>query len=153
MSYVTPITDRKNMDIVNQTSKGYFNLSDWNRIYGNALHVNGEIASRFGGAPTFTIISTPTSTTIPSPSVFNQLLTNIHAMQQLMSVYLYMVTLPTIRTDWSFEETFSYIHVNVWEQLLDLIHVNLPTIELRFPITGIAITGADRTRNSMFRIS
>jgi len=42
-TWITPITDRQEADIVNQTAKAYLNAADFNRIEGNIAYLQAEL--------------------------------------------------------------------------------------------------------------
>ena len=43
MAWVTPIVDRALSDITGRTSKGFFNVADWERIDGNTAVIKAML--------------------------------------------------------------------------------------------------------------
>lgn len=77
MRYRPPITDRTQADISNKTPKGYFNVSDWVRIYENAWMLRVLLNTELDLSVVFAQSPTPTVTSLPSHYVFNSLIANI----------------------------------------------------------------------------
>src|SRR5574341_1195953 len=94
MSYITPVTDRVLSDVTNRTTKGFFNIADWNRIYNNAQLASGLASIQkgvnipFGDCPATRVI-----TDIPSATHVNTLLQSIELMRQEM-----VSLIPTLTT-------------------------------------------------------
>ena len=153
MSFTTGITDRSAIDLVNKTSKGYINISDWSRIYANGLYLNGLFNTFLGVTIPWTTISTPTYTTDGTAAMFNTLLTNI---KNLWSYYGLTITgIIEPKTDYiggpgSVAPT--YIDINNWETDLALLYAFiLVANKARQPRTGLAHCGASLTSNNKFR--
>jgi hypothetical protein len=124
MSYTTAITNRTATDITNRTSKAYFNVADWNRIYNNAQLVNALATIKLNQAILFTTLSEPTISTIPSITNFNALLANIERVRLAMVGLI--PSLIEIKNDWIAgvnQSVFNYTHVNQWESALDSVWV------------------------------
>lgn len=123
MAYETPVTDRALSDITNRTSKGFFNIADWIRIFNNA-RLAIDVANINGGESfSWDHIAEPTITSIPSVTDFNTLLENIELARQGLASPL----APTaIKYDWEAgvnKDTFKYTHVNTWERIIDVLWV------------------------------
>lgn len=162
MPYVTAVTDRGASDIANRTSKAFFNVADWERIYDNTEYVRGEIVTLFGPVIVFSdTISDPTVISIPDVTIFNILTQRIEQLRQVaLAVMPELATTPSygaIKHDWEAgidKNVPTYKHVNQWERIIDVIHTMIVTYtnyRVRFPRTGIATTGAENTRLNMFR--
>lgn len=158
MKYTEPVYDRVLSDVTNKTAKGYFNLADWIRIYGNAelIHALEEVILSNG--LTFTEIATPTITTIPTVDDINTLLVNIETVRALFPTGAGLVEL---KTDWGGNASPTYKDVNDWERNIDLLLALI--IEgysgwipdsgspVRRHRAGVAVSGVGLTRNNGFR--
>lgn len=125
MGYTTPITDRVLSDVTTPTSKGYFNVADWTRIYNNARLTSSLTFIQAGGTEAFTPITAPTTSTIPTLfiSMFQTLTANIEQFRARMQAAA-LLTLPSIKTDWlagAGNVAPNYQHVNQWESTIDAI--------------------------------
>ena len=155
MKYIQSITDRTRLDVVNRTSKGYMNLSDWMRIYGNV-----RLVSTFGffleGIP-FTEITEPTLSYILNEEEVNTLVNNII---EIVYVFGTPAQLALLRNDWGGVDSPKYSDVNAWESVIDAL-LNIVTAAFtdwdtstgtgRFPRTDNAICGTGMTRQNGFR--
>lgn len=155
MPYTTPVTDRALSDITGLTTKGYFNVADWTRIYDNVSAINTTLAA-VGYSATFTTISTPTITTIPSATNFNTLIQNIKNIQAIVESFLNTPAgLAVLKADWvvgAGEQIFNYLHVNSWEQNILILYTFINTLnKTRSPRSGITTSGVGLTRNNRFR--
>lgn len=155
MSYTTPVTDRTLSDITGMTTKGYFNVADWSRIYDNTLVLSTMLAA-IGQPSTFTTISTVTTSSIPGVTDFNNLIGNIKNVQSIVEGFLVSPTgLETLKSDWlagASEPTFNYVHVNSWEQNISILYQFISGLAiLRKPRSGISTSGTSLTRNNRFR--
>lgn len=152
MPYITPVTDRTYADVVNKTSKGYFNVADWTRIYGNAQYVNGLLAT-IALSP-FTTIATPTITTIPSATNLNALLYNIELMRLALIAIGIDLGQPSLNYSWVAgvdQDAPDYMDANDWERSINLIYLFINGNQPRHAITGKASTGQGLTRQHSFR--
>jgi len=130
MPYTTPITDRILSDVTTPTSKGYFNVADWTRIYDNAEIVNGLLETEIGVALSFATISYPTVETVANSTFLynhNMLLENIERIRSWCATYLstYLPDLLSysIKCNWDVNEpSFNFNHVNQWENTIALIY-------------------------------
>lgn len=122
MSYVTPITDRAASDVdATPTSKGYFNVADWVRIYGNARLMVSLSSVMLNQSLPWTVITDPTVLSFPSVTDFNSLLLSIETTR--LAVNIPAASTP-IKYDWlagSQVNAPKYTHVNTWEQTIDAI--------------------------------
>lgn len=126
MSYVTPITDRAQSDIDSRTSKGFWNVSDWTRVYGNSYLISSLVNITPGYACAFILLNAPTVTTIPTITDFNNFLTNIETLRNV--VYTNEGAPASIAT--AIKDNYvggldgtwpNYADVNYWETVLDAI--------------------------------
>lgn len=123
MAYTTPVKDRVLSDVTTPTSKGYFNASDWTRIYNNARLTSALTFIQAGGTENFTLITAPTTATIPAVTMFVNLTANIEQIRARMEAAA-LLTLPSIKTDWvagAGSVAPNYQHVNQWESTIDSI--------------------------------
>ena len=127
MAYVTAITDRDQADIETGNSKAYFNVADWERIYGNTQDVNTEVFKDFAA---FTSLSTPTTATIPTAANLNTLLANIEWMRLGIATNFPALVASEplfveIKDDWTAGQSNTaptFLAVNSWEKVLDILH-------------------------------
>lgn len=153
MPYETPVTDRMWSDIVNKTTKGYFNLADWERIYGNALYVHDDIEALLGITIAFTTIAALDIETWVDVDDVNALLANINAINTA-SAFPVIEGLELLRADWlagPYAISPDYEDVNLWEQTLDNIR-NYNTYKADYWIhCGVAAAGQPRFWQARFR--
>jgi len=120
MSYVTAITDRVLSDITTPTSKGYFNVVDWNRVYGNAQVTSSLVEILLSIPIVFNTVAEPTITTIPTANGVNALTGNIERLR--LEVITDLPALTTeIKDDWGGTLSPKYTDVNLWESTIDAI--------------------------------
>lgn len=152
--WTSPIIDRTIFDVGNRTAKGLFNVSDWVRIYNNTQYVRDSILDILSVNVSFPTIATPTTATIPDVDDFNSLLTCIDELREVAEEY-FSIEMSAVFHAWQAgvdEPSFNYADVNLWENTLLVIYQELlVNSRLRHQITGVAITGADFTRNNSFR--
>lgn len=155
MKYITPITDRTRIDVLGKTSKGYINLDDWLRIYGNVRLVSA-IGSILEGVP-FTEITEPTRSYILNDEEINTLVNNII---EIVGVFGTPAQLALLRNNWGGVDSPKYSDVNAWESVTEeLFYVvtaaftgwDTSTGTGRFPRTDSAICGTGITRQNGFR--
>jgi len=154
MSYVTPITNRSAADLLAKNSKAYFNVADWARIYGNAQYVNAEIQTKTGWVVPFITATTPTTSSIPAVSDFNNLLANIEAMRQYVCAAMSIVIAPFYTLVWVAGPgnlAPSYIDVNQWESVIDQIKTNMDNYVGVFIRSGLGISGSSLVQSHRFR--
>ena len=155
MKYVQSITDRTRLDVFNKTSKGYMNLSDWMRIYGNVrlLHV---IESTMVGVA-FTEIREMDTSSIVTDDEINTLVDNIRSIG---SEWAAPSLWNTLRNDWGGGDSPKYSDVNAWESVTDALlntviaaftDWDTSTGTGRFPRTDNATCGTGMTRQNGFR--
>ena len=176
MKYTEPVIDRALSDVISKTSKGYFNVSDWTRIYENNLVVNALLLVVLEEVVTFTSIDTPTITTIPTITMVNNLVGNIEASRLKAIEFVEgasasdertnIMNLIAIKTNWEAgarKDAPDYLVANQWEETLHVIFNNIgdavgytswvsdavsPT---RKPRTGPAVSGTGLMRQNGFR--
>ena len=148
MSWVTPITDRGDLDIVNRTSKAYFNVADWNRIRDNNAVVMNLVNLMFGTSLTPDGISGPSTPTIPNAPYFNLMIHDI-ARACVASGF---ATAP--RYDWPDDGTAApnYVDVNGWERALLDIYNRVHLSADGFAYCGVASVGMDFVNQNGFII-
>ena len=144
MAYVTAITDRVLSDITTPTSKGYWNIADWTRVYGNSQLVNSLAAIMLDTPIVFNTLTAPTITTIPSVTDFNTFLANIERLRLAVAGESIVGTGTEIKDDYTAGtgyESPDYVDANLWESTLDAIwnHYNGPTLD-ECPILSTDLT-------------
>lgn len=153
MTYTPPIYDRTADDVDNKTAKAYLNVADWMRIYSNAQIVNAMVEFLLEINITFDAISTPTITTIPTVTQFNTLLANIERIR--VAACLPAITgLSEIAADWqagSSMDAPTYLDVNDWERVLDIIFSSVARAVDYQPYCGVFAVGQARFYQHRFR--
>jgi hypothetical protein len=152
MTYTPPITDRAQLDITNKTAKAFFNVADWVRIYDNAEAVNAFVSFLNSVIP-FDQITYPTTLTIPSVANLNILLANIERIR-LTSNLPAIAGLNEVTSNWqsgSAANAPTYMDVNTWEQVLDVLLTTVNnSIQYRVSC-GVASAGQARFYQHRFR--
>ena len=154
MPWVNPITDRTYADILNRTSKAFFNVADWQRIYNNTWELNQLVNNLRGLNIEFTPLTSPTIATIPSANDINALILNIERIR-LASGLPISPDLQPLKTDWqsgfSAAAIINYETVNTWEKNL-LTMWNWIQQSLDYLVfAGIGSAGQDRIWQNRFR--
>lgn len=153
MSYTTPIYDRTAEDITSLTSKAYFNVADWARIYDNAEAAHALVESLLNIIVVFDEVVPPTMETIASVTALNTLLANIERLR-LASTLPAIIGLVAIKYTWlagANEEVPDYSIVNSWEQVIDIIYTSVPrALEYWIPC-GVSAAGQPRFYQHRFR--
>jgi hypothetical protein len=129
MSYITPVTDRTALDIATLTSKAFWNVADWERVYGNSQLINSLASIMIDENIAFDILTTPTITTIPVVEDFNTFLANIERIRVAAnSVFPVGVYIPGTSTEIKDDyeagpqgASPKYTDTNLWESTLDAI--------------------------------
>jgi hypothetical protein len=166
MRYIEPIvTDRTISDVRNKTSKGYFNIADWERIDNNARAAKALVDFLLSISVSYGSTITPEITTIPTVANLNTLLTNIENLRLAVDAYEIAGVVP-IKNDWQAgpgQPAPDYEDANNWERNIDLIYNNIgdetgymdwvedSLSPVRRARTGIATTGTGLTWNNGFR--
>jgi len=120
MKYINPVMNRNADDIENQTSKAYFNVVDWQRIYNNALFVRYIVEIIRQNTSVFTTIATPNMASIPSVDDLNTLIANIN----LIGGASELTDLNDLKANWKENNAYEnpdYENANEWEQQLEYI--------------------------------
>lgn len=116
MSYVTAVTNR--------TITDYQNLSDWERMYGNAKLVIALVEILEDTTIAYTSVSEAVSeTTLPKIDDYNGILTGIENLRQVAVSNIPSLT-TEIKDDWVAgigKPAPSYVDANLWESTLDTI--------------------------------
>ena len=124
MSYTTPIIDRTQSDITAKNSKAFLNVTDWERIYENALETNNCIAAKTGTNVEFTEIGAISTATVPTKTMVNTLCGNIENMR-VWEESIFGLGLAAVKHNWLegySQPAPSYTHVNQWENTVDKIY-------------------------------
>ena len=128
MRYTEPITDRTQTDVTNKTSKAYFNIADWLRVYNNTQVTKALVDFLLSTSVTFDTLSTPTTETIPTITELNTLLANIERIR--LAAEPTVTGLSEIKDDWVAGAGYpspDYQNVNDWENVLDVIYNTIGT--------------------------
>lgn len=148
----TLIFDRAQTDITNKTAKGYFNVSDWNRILDGSAAAKTVVEALIGHSvtPWNSSVITATMTTIPDATDFNELSQNVNSLKLAAGV------LPSenIRYTWGVGNVAAptYVDINRLEYVLYVILTGIsPVYFPRRARTNVAIANAGLTRNDGFR--
>lgn len=150
MAYIEPVTDRSAEDIANKTSKAFWNVEDFERVYGNSLLINGYVSILLEDNIPFTGLSIPTVETIPNADDFNAFLENIENLRETCaSEGVAGISMP-IKQDYVAglgSRTPTYEDANLWESTLDAIWVHFggPDLEVCPTLTsGTTINDGNR---------
>lgn len=165
MRWIQPITDRALSDVVSKTSKGYFNVSDWERIDNNSRVAKALVDFLLSTSVAYGATISPEITTIPTVANLNTLLTNIENLRTAVNAYT-ITGIVTIKKDWlsgAGQPAPDYEDVNDWERNIDLIYngigdatgysdwVTDSVSPVRRARAGMATSGVGLTRNNGFR--
>lgn len=145
MAWTEPVTDRTIQDVIDKTAKGYFNVSDWERIYNNVIYLNIITAFLVGRAIDFEALDTPTITTVPDVSDINAFLQNIDDLRRGSGLPA-ALGLVAVKHDWPGGNAPApdYNHANIWESVLFIIYGNvIPAAKFRV-YCGVANVGQTR---------
>lgn len=152
--YLTPITDRSQADIDALTSKAFFNVADWLRIYSNAQVAKAlvEYLTDHLTIP-FTAVTTPTTATIPSVNDLNALLANINRIR-VESGLPDIPGLDTLNEAWLAGNNAAspdYTDANEWERVIDIIYNSMQASVEYQVYCGVAAVGQPRFYQHRFR--
>jgi hypothetical protein len=149
-----PVTNRTAADIEQKTTKGYFNLEDWIRIYGNALKLHDLVELLIPVAVPFTTIPILYITEIMSVARVNTLLVNIETIKTSTG-FGNLIGLTTLKTDWTAGLTViapTYIDVNTWENNELILWNALINFSNDRISCKVGKAGQSRIRQRMFRV-
>ena len=153
MSYVTAITDRVLADVTpTPTSKGYFNVADWTRVYENARLASALAALELGTPIVFNSATAPTITTVQGiHTALNILLANIERMRLAVAGESIAGTTTEIEDNWvsgANEDAPDYTDANLWESTVDAVweHYGGPDLENCPSLTGNLVVGTGVTQ-------
>lgn len=153
--YIAPvITDRSPADIAAQTTKAFFNVLDWQRIYNNAEVTKQIVDFLLGLNITFNTVGSVSITTIPTVAELNTLLANINRIYQASGLQT-TLGLELIKEDWQDGTTVqspNYINANEWENLVNKIFTSItPVFDYRI-YCGVAGAGQLRFYQHRWRV-
>jgi hypothetical protein len=152
MSWITPITDRALSDILNRTAKGFFNVLDWSRIYGNAEYVCTLIEVLKSINVDCPVLETPTTATIPNAEDINDFLEGLETLRIASTLSNPdLVVLKTDYTSGESAETPDYEDVNSWENNLLILKNFLIRSSAYEVFCGVAEAGQIRFWQNRFR--
>lgn len=154
MKYITPVYDRTALDVTNRTAKGFLNVADWQRVYNNAQVTKALVDFLLSISITFDTLTEPTITTIPTVSELNTLLANIDRIR-INSALPAISGLVEIKDDWtagSSADTPTYLDVNDWEQVLNVIFTMIGYSVEYIIYCGVATTGQPRFYQHRWRM-
>lgn len=150
MSWTTPITDRTQQDIIDRTTKGFFNVADWLRIKGNIDYVKSQLDSNGYLDIPLNPLTTPTTTTIPVVSQIDDFIENIARLAQ-SAVIPSLVDLKYDYQGGANEEVPDYNDVNDWENNLLRMHDDIPKAVNYRTFCGVSKCGQARLWQNRFR--
>ena len=152
MSYIEPITDRTQADVINRTDKGFFNVSDWARIANNVRIMHAAV-KRIHGAdvPALNEMTDMTAESIPTAEDFRGLVGNIERTR-ITARFLIPSGTEIFYAFSAGGKSFGFGEVNEWERTIDRIYRRYaPLTIVRHERTGVARCGAGMTRGNRFR--
>jgi hypothetical protein len=150
VAYTTPVTDRALSDIQTPTSKGHWNVDDFERVYGNSQLVSSLAAIMLDTTIAFDTLTAPTITTIPAVADFNTFLANIENVRVAVDGESIPGTSVSIKDDYSAgpgEDAPDYTDANLWELVIDVIWVyfNGPSLDICPTLTAdLTITNGNQ---------
>ncbi len=152
-SWVTPITDRTELDILGRTAKAFLNVADWVRIDGNTQVVRDEINTILAMSVTITPLTAPVITDFPDVADINTLIENIDILRvaACLPVGTGIVSLKHDYQAGPGAVAPYYEDVNDWEGDLLLLHTLLPYAADYFVRCGVANCGQARFWQARFR--
>lgn len=148
-----PITDRTQDDVDNKVVKGYFNLEDWVRIYGNALKLHDLVEMLMPLSIPFTTIPILYITEIMQVARVNILLVNIEAVR-IGTGFGDITGIVTLKTDWTAGLTAdapTYVDINIWENNELILWNSLRTFANNRISCGVGKVGQTRLWQQRFR--
>lgn len=154
MPYITPIIDRSQADIDAETSKAYFNCSDWLRIHGNTETAHILISLLLGTTVQQNTLTDPIITTIPTVTEINLFIENINLLRE--SSGLPAITgLEILKDDWIAGRSSgapNFEVVNSWERVLDIVYNSMAHSVAYVIYCDVAASGQPRFYQHRFRV-
>lgn len=152
MAYINPITDRTYLDVLSGREKGFFNVSDWDRIVNNIRCVYAEIQRIHGEKiPPLNGMAEMTINSIPTAENFRMLVENIRKLRDAAK----FVSDNENKIACDFNDggrSFDFLEVNEWEKVINWIYSRYKPLEIaRIGRTGVAGCGMGLTRGNRFR--
>ena len=152
MAYINPITDRTYLDVLSGREKGFFNVSDWDRIVNNIRCVYAEIQRIHGEKiPPLNGMAEMTINSIPTAEKFRMLAENIRKLRDAAK----FVPDNGMEIVGDFNDggrSFDFLEVNEWEKMIDWIYSRYKPLEIaRIGRTGVAGCGMGLIRGNRFR--
>lgn len=148
-----PITDRTATDILNRTSKAFFNIADWLRIHGNTEQVRLLLRLVTGIEAVKPDAVTISTSTFVSADAINDLVKTIDDLRQ--SVKLPPIDgIKPLRYDYiagAGGTSPTYLDVNDWERDLELVRDCLIKIADYIVYCGVAAAGQPRHWQARYR--
>ena len=149
--YITPITNRTLTDITNRTARGFFNLSDWERIDNNTAYAAEMVEAFQGITIARTVLPVRTMDNFMLASDINALVQNIINVRDA-AIYAdtagYNISASFIPGG----RSMNYINVNTWEKVLDVIVKRYSNLSFgRTAKIGVAVAGQRLTVQDFFR--
>ena len=149
--YIKPITNRTLTDITNRTARGFFNLSDWERIENNTAYAAEQVERFHNTTIARTVLPTRTMDNYMLAGDINALVQNIINVKNA-AIYAdtsgYNITASFIPSG----RAMSYIDVNNWERVLDIIVRRYSNLSFgRTGKIGVAIAGLRLIVQDFFR--
>jgi hypothetical protein len=140
-SWQTPITDRAEIDVINKTSKGYYNYTDPNRVDNNTRYLEEYVEANIGYTITLSAYTTSTVSTLPTVAQINGLEANINAVRDGLGYD--PADWITLNEDWEAEvnDEFLYTNANNLEQNLLTLKENFEDIFDAFRYCGTFWSG------------
>lgn len=143
MKYTIAVTNRNETDILIQSDKAFYNVSDWERLYNNTEYVKTIMEILLHIGIVFNSVTPPTITKIPTVTDFNTLIANINRIR-VDSKLPAIEGLVTLKDDWaagSKETTPTYIDVNAWEKVVDIMMQSIGVLVEYNIYCGVATAG------------
>lgn len=141
MPYIQGITDRSEADIAMRTKKAFFNVSDWERIKNNILHIEATLKRFHPNVPALLAMPDKADFNTISGAEMRSLAENIERLR--IAAKMLNTTGETIfYTFADGTKCPDYAAVNQWERILERIEERYRELHIgRQLITGVAICG------------
>ena len=156
MAWITPIYDRQQSDVDNETDKGFLNESDWTRILNNYNELKTKYEDFFSTGIPQVIPEAPTLTYYITDTDFNTVCQGINIMYSLLRKTIYSYIMLPENYIGGLESEGLYIDdLNNIEKDLELIYLNIDSVMDTASSAQVATSfgGGNGTQNNPYLIT
>jgi hypothetical protein len=150
--WLKPITDRTSEDIVNRTSKAFFNVVDWVRIYGNASIVAALINFLHNAGIDYETLPEPTCQTIPTVTEYNHFLEVINVAKWEKYVNAILSPINTQYVEGAGGTSPNYEDINEIERNIEIMRSFILRQMHYLVYAGVGAAGQSRMWQIRFRM-